>query len=494
MGYLFYVLLRSAIISHNPPLPARSNGTGVCQERVRSRVGHRTLGPGRASAGIVKMVAGDLRPPHRKEGFHAVLRCKGGDQQSLSDAVALLSGIQGSGGHDVGAPPPPRRPPPEMALASSALASRGGDHAGGGVGDEWGGGEPARTAWGQSAGVGGGALPADHAWEPFPADSGFRAEIGMEMMPGAAAAAAGFAFPADAAFSPDAAFGTVSTPKGEGGNESALAWGAGPHQQVGVEGFGGSAAVGMRGGAASDTIPAGAHNADLYPPLPGGDNGKHARRFNGRIGKDPPQPMGYRSSSLSSIARLAPKKQAEASAAHKQQPQKTKTRLLTPAEISTISSDLQTPPRVIAPQDVALTSPTRKAGPSKRVKQRGKRHDPRAESIPLGPSSLQEWTSRATGSAHDGRDPRQSEEQAASAAAAPVDGDRDSENGGSGGSGRGGGGDGDVSSAAAREDKEGLGLSDGETYFVLEDMFGGLLLPKSLEQVFRESGNNLEKV
>lgn len=40
----------------------------------------------------------------------------------------------------------------------------------------------------------------------------------------------------------------------------------------------------------------------------------------------------------------------------------------------------------------------------------------------------------------------------------------------------------------------GLDLSEGEAFFVLEDMFGGLLPPSVLERVFVESGQDLEEV
>lgn len=52
-------------------------------------MGHPTLGPGAVSAGIVALMAKKFRPPHPKEGFHDVLRCKG--DQDLREAVALLS-------------------------------------------------------------------------------------------------------------------------------------------------------------------------------------------------------------------------------------------------------------------------------------------------------------------------------------------------------------------------------------------------------------------
>lgn len=234
--------------------------------------------------------------------------------------------------------------------------------------------------------------------------------------------------------------------------------------------------------AVSDARPAGAQDADFYPPLPGGNSGRNGGRFTGRIGKEPPKPKGYRSSSLSSIARLAPQSQhAEASSAGpKQQPPKT--RLLTPAEITAKFSDLQAAPRVLALQDVAATAPSRKPGPSTpgptTHAKPGDRHDhPRVESLPLGPSSLEERASRASaGPDRDRGDSRWSQEAAACAVAAPVDG---------------GGG---ASRVAAKGEQEGLGLSDGEMFFLLEDMFGGLLLPESLEKVFRESGNDLEKV
>lgn len=464
-------------ISPHPPTPTPVTGAGVCQGRVQSRTGHPTLGPGPASAGIIKRVARDLRPPHRREGFHAVLRCKG-DQQSLSDAVALLSCIPGSG-HDHGNVSAPR---PEVARASSAPATREGHTAG------WDGGvERVGTAWGQpAAAVGAGVLPTHHAWESFPGDDGLATATGV----GVSGAGAGRGFPVGAACSPGAALG-FSMPRREDGNGAALAWGAAEYQQAELEGFGGST-VRMRG-AADAVSSAGTHKAEFYPPLPGGNNGSKARRFNGRIGKEappPPLPRGYRSSSLSSIARLTPQRQAESAAATvRKHPPKTKTRLITPAEISAIFSDLQlqVPPRVLAPQDVAVAVPLRsRPSPATRAK-RGDREDPRAGSLPLGPSSLEEWSSRAPLCAHDGGDPR--------ALRGPVVPPASAELVGGGGSDQArdcGGGCG--VSLASKESEEDLGLSDGEAFFVLEDMFGGLLLPESLEKVFRESGNNLEEV
>ena len=48
--------------------------------------------------------------------------------------------------------------------------------------------------------------------------------------------------------------------------------------------------------------------------------------------------------------------------------------------------------------------------------------------------------------------------------------------------------------AVEREEGGGLELSEGEAFFVLEDMFGGLLPPEILEKVFVESSQNLEEV
>lgn len=41
---------------------------------------------------------------------------------------------------------------------------------------------------------------------------------------------------------------------------------------------------------------------------------------------------------------------------------------------------------------------------------------------------------------------------------------------------------------------EGLELSEGEAFALLEDMFGGLLPPEALEEAFARSGENLEEV
>ena len=513
-------------------------------------MGHPTLGPGRASAGIVKRVAGDLRPPHRKEGFHAVLRCRGGDQQGLSDAVALLSCFEndgdGSGGGGDGGGGNGGRGPHGIGRASSAPEARGGGGgSGGGVGNDRVGGFKggAQTAWDQpssNAWAGAGVVGANYAPESFPGvdhhltsgvQTGVSASPAEQWFPPDTA----YGFPADAAYGSAAAAAPAATytptgfsmPRGEEAwAKPVSAWGGGQQQQqqqqqqYGV--FDGPAAR-MR-----DAVSNAGHDASSYPSLPGGGNASRARtprRFNGSIGKPsppprPPPPRGYGSSSLSSIAKLTPQGRAAASSssAERQQPvstTQTQTRLLTPAEISANFSDLQAPPRVIAPEEVVAPESTFKFGPGRKNAAKRDQNGSSAASPPLAPSSQDDWTSLSALSARDGGGALRSREAAAAAELACVGGGHAFANvgggfsgigGGIGGGGSGGGGGGirsvsggscSVGSTTATtedgEDEE-LGLSEGETFFVLEDMFGGLLLPEVLERVFRESGNNLEKV
>lgn len=91
-----------AEVNKTPMFVLDKKYSGVCQERVHNRVGHPTLQPGPSSKGIVFLQARDLRPPHRKEGFHTVLRCKG--DHDLSEAVALLSCLGTSGASSLSSP------------------------------------------------------------------------------------------------------------------------------------------------------------------------------------------------------------------------------------------------------------------------------------------------------------------------------------------------------------------------------------------------------
>ncbi len=483
-----------------PHPPTRSplfDRPGVCQERVRGRVGHPTLGPGRAAAGIVRRVAGQLRPPHLKEGFHAVLRCKG-DQQSLSDAVALLSSFRD--GHDTSGGGG-GEPPAAIGRASSAPEMGA---VGCVSGNDWiGGFGGARAAWGQpplhardEAGPVGGAIPASYSRpEPFTAD--------RHMTPGGAEEQW---FPVDAGYHPAAAaaaaYNAAGIPMPQGGELPARpvsAWGGGGQQNGGSAG----AAAHMRDALSGAVEP----DASSYPSLPGAggggaSRGRNSRRFNGSIGKPSPQPppprTSYRSSSLSSIAKLTPRGQAAASSAARQSPQKTttaaaqaqtQTRLLTPAEISANFSDLQAPPRLITPEDVVMPESKRKRGPGVKSSKSGANGSSAAPPVPLAPSSLEDWTSLSALSATDGgssQRPRGAVEAAELASAVF--------SAGADGAGVGGASVGSATTTGENLEDEDVGLTEGETFFVLEDMFGGLLLPEVLERVFRESGNNLEKV
>ncbi|CAM9526160.1 unnamed protein product [Pylaiella littoralis] len=482
---------------------------GVCQGRVLSRVGHPTLGPEPSSAGIVKGIAGDFRPPHRKEGFHTVLRCK--DDQDLSDAVAILSYGGGRGLR-----------PPEAKRASSAPATLE-SAAAGGVGGHWDGVQKAETAWDRHPinGLGvlpsahhglpegfaavAGAPPLQHPSDSIPSDvSGVATDMAVGMSGAAAAAAAAAAgrdFPVGReAISVGAAPSTL-TPQAVGGTGPVLAWGQQQQQQTAVDGRRGNPHVRTR--SADDKVrPAVTHDTKSYPSLPRrscAGNSKKPQRIPSVTSKQPPQPRlprGYRSSSLNSIAELTPQAQAAAGVSV-QQPAKPQTRLLTPAEIVASFSDLQAPPKVIAPQDVGVAAASARNYLSRSVPRAAtaKLEDPIANpALPLGPRTLEVWESRsaasptcegpetsdwseeavaaAAGLAHGAR----TSKPAAAAAAAAAEGDREN-----------------VEPTVAREDEEGLDLSVAEAFFVLEDMFGGLLPPETLEKVFLESTNSLEK-
>lgn len=82
-------------------------------------MGHPTLGGGLPAASIVGRFANDLRPPHRNEGFHDVLRCRG--DHDLSEAVTLLSTISFTPSTAI-APQILRPPPRSYANASTSRA------------------------------------------------------------------------------------------------------------------------------------------------------------------------------------------------------------------------------------------------------------------------------------------------------------------------------------------------------------------------------------
>lgn len=454
---------------------------------MQSRVGHPTLGPGPGSAGIIKGIAGDFRPPHCKEGFHTVLRCK--DDQDLSDAVALFS-YWCCHGHG--------RPEASRASGAPAIVESGAR----GVGGRRGGVEKSSTVSDQPPVNGSAVLPRGHDWpegvtavagtpptrhpsELVPRDrSGLATGMGMGISE-AAAAAAGQSFPVGTEYYVGEA-SQAFTPQTVGRTGPISAWGQG--QQVAVDG--------MRS-AVNSVRPAGTDDADNYPPLPLGSsvgNGNKSQRITSITSKQPPQPLlptSYQSSSLNSIAKLTPQAQAVASAAVKQ-PATPETRLLTPAEISANFSDLEAPPRVIAPEDVGVAAPARNDRSKSRPGATTMKQDDAAAStnLPLGPSTLQGWASRSAAST-TGEGAKNSDRSEKSVAVAGglahdiCEGNAAAAAGGDCGS---------VEPAVARKNQEGLDLSVGEAFFVLEDMFGGLLPPETLEKVFLESTNDLEKV
>ncbi|CAM9260119.1 unnamed protein product [Ectocarpus sp. 12 AP-2014] len=488
----------------------------VCQGRVQSRVGHPTLGAGLASAGIVKRVARDFRPPHRKEGFHTVLRCHG--DQDLSEAIALLSLTAGSDG----APGTERTPAPSATAAGSDRV--GGDF---GRGTGWRRGVDSvgmfpnqslteeGSRWNilsrPPGGVGAVATaPAvHHAVDTFfPVEKGATAAGMAAKLPGAAPGQWGGTYHTPAAVDapitrPEDDFGPVlawgghqraaeDTAIPEDGSGPVLAWVG--QQQVGSGGATGPVAwtrdaVGNNGRTA-------AHDATSYPSLPSAMNGNKSGRFVGSLQRQlphRPKQRGFKSSSLNSIAKLTPQSQAEAPASVKQ-PVKPTTTLLTPAEISSRFSDLQAPPRLLAPEDVGAAASVRTnrlgTGPTAAAAAKRDKDHSYAQPVvlPLGPNSLEEWTSRSThpirGNEEGGNtsDSSYRSEEAATAEGGQAYDHRERVNAREG--------DGDYQTD---EEEVGLEVSDGEAFFVLEDMFGGLLPPETLESLFAESGKYLEK-
>ncbi|CBJ25871.1 conserved unknown protein [Ectocarpus siliculosus] len=278
----------------------------------------------------------------------------------------------------------------------------------------------------------------------------------------------------------------------EDGSGPVLAWGG--QQQVGGGGAAGPVArtrdaVGNNGWTA-------AHDATSYPSLPSAMNGNKSGRFVGSLQKQlprRPKQRGFKSSSLNSIAKLTPQSQAEAPASVKQ-PVKPKTRLLTPTEISSRFSDLQAPPRVLAPEDVGVAASAGinrlETGPAATAAaKRGKDHSfAQPVVLALGPNSFEEWTSRSTLPIRGNEENRNTSnssyrsEEAATAEGGQTFDHRERVKAGAG--------DDDDQTDGEEVD---LDVSDGEAFFVLEDMFGGLLPPETLENLFAESGKYLEK-
>lgn len=272
-----------------------------------------------------------------------------------------------------------------------------------------------------------------------------------------------------------------------------LAWGG--QQQVG--GGSGAGAVAWTRDAVGNNRRSAAHDSTSYPSLPSAKNGNNSGRFVGSLQKQSPRPptqKGYKSGSLNSIAKLTPQSQAEAQASLKQ-PVTPKTRLLTPAEISASFSDLQAPPRVLAPEDVGVAASTGTNGLGTRpAATAGTKRDTdhshaQPVVLPLGPNSLEEWTFRSTlpirGTEENGSRSNSSyrSEEAATAEGGLAYDHRERVTAGAG--------DGDDQTDGEEGDLE---VSDGEAFLVLEDMFGGLLPPETLENLFVESGKYLEKV
>lgn len=504
---------------HRHPFFLPPDDADICRDRVQRRVGHPTLGPGRIAEGVVKRVAGDLRPPHRKEGFHTVLRCK--TDQDLSEAVAVLSstataGASRGGGDRGHRPVPNTTQRAQSAPAPGAMGSAsggGGGWGGGGHGrGDAGGAENVGTSWGSSrtsfppkpASERGGIAGGDDAlltWGGhnlsggtaansggYPVDGRFVSVNTNAGMPGGARlseAGAGQGFPVGAVHQ-----------EGDYGNGPVLAWG-GEQPQAGGGGY--DALIDWTGGGVNNNnSDATAMNASAsYPSLPGGrhpGNRNTTRRFTGSISEQnrPVAKASYGSSSLSTIAKLTPQAQTAAASAGlpRQQQPTAGARQLRPAEISASFSDLQAPPRVLAPEDVgqaATSAPSSRSRATGATKENNKK-SPTAQSamLPLGPSNLEEWTSRLEGT------------ETAAAGSVPSD-DDSSDDSASWQTAEPGGytfGDG-ADAGSGGEGPEGgrrLSISDGEAFFVLEDMFGGLLPPDALEKVFLESRNDLHKV
>ncbi|CAB1110131.1 unnamed protein product [Ectocarpus sp. CCAP 1310/34] len=465
----------------------------VCQGRVQSRVGHPTLGAGLASAGIVKRYAKDFRPPHRKEGFHTVLRCHG--DQDLSEAIALLSLSAGSDG----APGTERAPAPP---ATTAGSDRVGGDLGGGTG--WRRGvDSVGMCWDQSLAEEGSqwnmnscppgevgavatAPTVHHAVDIFfPVEKGATTAGMATKLPGAAPGQGGVTY-----HTPASADAPMTRPEYDRGPVLAC----GGQQQVGGGGAAGPVArtrdaVGNNGRTA-------ANDATSDPSLPSAMNGDKRGRFVGSLEKQlphRPKQRGFTSSSLNSIAKLTSQSQAEALASVKQS-LKPKTRLLTPAEICSNFSDLQAPPRVLAPEDVGVAASARtdRLGTGPTAAATGKRDEDHSCAqpvvLPLGPNSIEEWPSRSTfpiqGNEENGNTGNSSyrSEEAATAEGGQAHDHRERVPAGAW--------DGDDQT---NEEEADLDVSDGEAFFVLEDMFGGLLPPETLENLFAESGNYLEK-
>ncbi|CAM9708945.1 unnamed protein product [Scytosiphon promiscuus] len=509
---------------------------GTCQDRVQRRVGHPTLVPGRLAEGVVKRMAGDLRPPHRKEGFHAVLRCR--SDEDLSEAVAVLSStVPSSSGRDgviCGNRPVPftghRAPnaPPDSLANAIRVGEWGGGHGYGGVG----GAENVRTSWGpsqmgftptpapQSGGMHGGN-EALLAWDgsSFPgAISGYPgnppvdgpfgsvpAYEGMTACPRPFGARVAQAFPAGAVRHSTTGEGGPMPREGDHGAGPVLAWG-GEQPDAGGGDFD-VCADGTGGGVNNNGDASAIHDPGSYPSLPGGDRFDKRntnRRFTGSITterqpkeKTFPLAGGFGSSSLSTIAKLTPQAQMAASSARRprQQQSSPDTRQLTPAEIAASFSELQAPARVLDPRDVGVAAASARAPPSrpaiKGVVKRNKNEarSPQPDVLPLGPSSLEEWTRRldatatattAAGSVRSGDDSSSGSTTQETSKPRDLPDGRGGPSAGPGGNGPEGG-----------EDR--LDFSDGEAFFVLEDMFGGLLPPDTLEKVFLESRSDLQK-
>ncbi|CAM9351427.1 unnamed protein product, partial [Hapterophycus canaliculatus] len=508
----------------------------ICRDRVQRRVGHPTLGAGRMAEGIVKKIAGDLRPPNRKEGFHTVLRCK--SEQDLSEAVDVLSCTATAGSNrggigrdhrpvppnDHGAPIAPRAGPLATSSCVEGPWGCGGGHGRGDAGEAG----SVLTPWGSSHTgftptptpehggmlgrdealpvLGGdifpgriaensGAPPVDGPFGLVPTDGGIATDTRL------LGAGAGQFYLVGAARNSRTTAGVPMLAEGAQGAGPVLAWGGEqPHAGGGCDdAFVDFTGAGVNNNGGATTM----QNPESYPSLSGGrhpGSRNTNRRFTGSItkqqlprAKTSPQAGGYVSSSLSTIAKLTPQAQsATASTGLSRQAQPTLgTRQLTAAEISASFSDLQAPPRTLAPQDVgvvaapARTSLLRRNATGTAKKNMKDRQTSQPPVPPLGPSNLEEWTSPLQGTATAAVGSVHSEHHSGSESI----GRETAESWGStDGCGV------DAEPGGKEPEEEGLlDLSDGEAFFVLEDMFGGLLPQDTLEKVFVESRNNLQK-
>lgn len=415
------------------PLLSRRQMAEMCQDRVQYRVGHPKLGAGPGSAAVVSRMARGLRPPHRKEGFHNVLRCKG--ERDLHEAVALLSmtampAVTNGGPRTTGGTLGVAASPTLKTNAVDAFRDRG-------------------SAWNRPLAAG--APTVDSATL-----LGQTGNSGGEIMVECPAPVPLALYPSEVS----------CEGKSAGVDKPGMTRG---------QGFSSGGRLSVPLGRTRDAA-SGPADAEQFPAL---ESVSSSRKNSGRARETPDLP---------------------------------KTRLLTPADFLGHLGPQATPPSV-----------TYRGGDSWPSTEWGQREaDP--VQPPLAPANLMPWTAcrslsaevnagQNSGVSRVGGDISEAasgngESQAGSAdmlPAAPVRRDGRSAAGVGAGatasygettvSGR---GDGVASALRASGSPDGLDdgldLSEGEAFFVLQDMFGGLLPSGTLDSVFAESAQDLEEV